>query len=165
MFTVAALYKFTPLPDPAALRGPLLEVCSENAVKGTLLLASEGVNGTIAGPRGGVDAVLAQEPELDASLDVRGNVELGVAEAKALEDHPQLVRLRALRETLRLGSQNTVDLVGSIDDHRAHGPMEGSDGWRTRLRAAACCASACAPGLAASARSCSRRSGLATRFP
>lgn len=59
MFTVAALYHFTRLPDPAALRGPLLACCSQNGVKGSILLASEGVNGTIAGPRAGVDAVLA----------------------------------------------------------------------------------------------------------
>ncbi|MFT4148735.1 MAG: rhodanese-related sulfurtransferase [Paracoccaceae bacterium] len=59
MLTVAALYHFTTFPNPAALRGPLLAVCAANGVMGTLLLAGEGVNGTIAGTRAGIDAVLA----------------------------------------------------------------------------------------------------------
>ncbi|NKX45292.1 rhodanese-related sulfurtransferase [Roseicyclus persicicus] len=59
MLTVAALYRFTSFPDPAALRGPLLALCEARGVKGTLLLATEGINGTIAGTRAGVDAVLA----------------------------------------------------------------------------------------------------------
>ncbi|MEO5619616.1 MAG: rhodanese-related sulfurtransferase [Cypionkella sp.] len=59
MVTVAALYHFTRFADPAALRGPLLELCLAQGVKGSLLLAQEGVNGTIAGPRDGIDAVLA----------------------------------------------------------------------------------------------------------
>jgi UPF0176 protein len=55
---IAALYKFVSLPDYAALRAPLLACCRRNAVCGTLLLAPEGINGTIAGPAHGVDAVL-----------------------------------------------------------------------------------------------------------
>lgn len=59
MITIAALYHFARFPDPAALRGPLMELCVAGGVKGSLLLAAEGINGTIAGPRDGVDAVLA----------------------------------------------------------------------------------------------------------
>lgn len=59
MLIVAALYHFTRFPDPAALKGPLAKVACANGVRGTLLLASEGINGTIAGTRNGVDAVLA----------------------------------------------------------------------------------------------------------
>ena len=58
MFIVAALYHFTPFEDPAALKGPLAAVCCANGVTGTLLLAPEGINGTIAGPRAGIDAAL-----------------------------------------------------------------------------------------------------------
>lgn len=56
---VAALYKFARLPDFESLRVPLHDLMSENDVRGTLLLAAEGVNGTIAGPRQGIDRVLA----------------------------------------------------------------------------------------------------------
>ncbi|MDB5657872.1 MAG: hypothetical protein JWS10_487 [Cypionkella sp.] len=59
MLTVAALYHFTRFPDPTALRGPLAELCIAQDVKGSLLLANEGINGTIAGPAEGVANVLA----------------------------------------------------------------------------------------------------------
>jgi UPF0176 protein len=55
---VAALYRFVRLPDHAALREPLLDQMQGHGVRGTLLLASEGINGTIAGPREGIDTVL-----------------------------------------------------------------------------------------------------------
>lgn len=55
---VAALYKFVRLPDFEALRAPLHKVMTDFEVRGTLLLAAEGLNGTIAGSREGVDAVL-----------------------------------------------------------------------------------------------------------
>jgi len=56
---VAALYQFTPVAEPGALRAPLAGVMDEHGIKGTLLLAAEGINGTVAGPRGGIDALLA----------------------------------------------------------------------------------------------------------
>jgi UPF0176 protein len=58
MFTVAALYHFAPFDDPAALRDPLLTLCRAQGVCGTILLAGEGVNGTIAGSAMGVAAVV-----------------------------------------------------------------------------------------------------------
>ena len=59
LFLTAALYKFVDLPDFAQLQAPLQAFCEANDVKGTLLLAHEGINGTIAGPEAGVRAVLA----------------------------------------------------------------------------------------------------------
>ena len=53
---IAAFYHFTRFPDPAALRPGLVEVCAASGVKGSILLAGEGINGTIAGA--GVLAVL-----------------------------------------------------------------------------------------------------------
>ena len=58
-FLTSALYKFVDLPDFAQLREPLQAVCLQYKVKGTLLLAPEGINGTIAGPAPGIQAVLA----------------------------------------------------------------------------------------------------------
>ena len=58
-FTVAALYHFTRFADPAALRGPLLATCQRAGIKGSLLIAAEGINGTIAGSRAGIDQALA----------------------------------------------------------------------------------------------------------
>ena len=55
---VSAMYKFVRLPDFESLRAPLHDLMSEQEVRGTLLLAAEGINGTIAGSREGIDAVL-----------------------------------------------------------------------------------------------------------
>ncbi|MGP1357512.1 MAG: rhodanese-related sulfurtransferase, partial [Roseicyclus sp.] len=70
MLTVAALYRFTRFPDPDALRAPLKALCEANGVRGSLLLAPEGINGTIAGPREGIDAVLAHIRGLPGCADL-----------------------------------------------------------------------------------------------
>lgn len=57
-YLIAALYHFVSLPDFRDLRQPLLAFCEKQGVTGTLLLAHEGINGTIAGPESGVRAVL-----------------------------------------------------------------------------------------------------------
>ncbi len=48
-YLTAALYKFVSLPNYKALHSPVLDACKANHIKGTLLLAEEGINGTIAG--------------------------------------------------------------------------------------------------------------------
>ncbi|MDG2141521.1 MAG: rhodanese-related sulfurtransferase [Gammaproteobacteria bacterium] len=55
---VAALYQFAKLPDFENFRVPLQNLMRELDVKGTVLLAKEGINGTIAGSREGIDAVV-----------------------------------------------------------------------------------------------------------
>lgn len=59
MYVVAALYKFVSLPDYETLRDKLYQQMVLNKVKGTLLLAEEGINGTVCGTREGVDALNA----------------------------------------------------------------------------------------------------------
>ena len=56
---VAAIYKFVKLPDYAAMRVPLQAQCDALGITGTLLLAEEGINGTIAGTRSGIDDILS----------------------------------------------------------------------------------------------------------
>lgn len=58
-YVIAAFYKFVPLPDYEALRTPLQDFCRSLDVKGSILVAREGINGTISGTRGAMDAVLA----------------------------------------------------------------------------------------------------------
>lgn len=70
MFTVCALYHFTRFEDPAALRDALLSLCRNNAITGTLLLAHEGINGTVAGPQSGIDALLAHLQTLPGCADL-----------------------------------------------------------------------------------------------
>ena len=56
---VAALYKFVTLTDYVALREPLLQVLLDHDIKGSLLLAEEGINGTVSGSRAAIDALFA----------------------------------------------------------------------------------------------------------
>lgn len=56
---VAAFYHFTDLPDYETMRNPLKEFCDAHQLKGTILLAKEGINSTIAGSRAAIDALLS----------------------------------------------------------------------------------------------------------
>lgn len=58
-YTVSALYHFATLENFEEMREPLLQKMLENDVKGTLLLAREGINGTIAGPDAGIKNVIS----------------------------------------------------------------------------------------------------------
>lgn len=73
---VCALYRFVRLNDFADLRQPLLKTLERNGLRGTLLLAREGINGTVAGSRIGVDALLNhlnRDPRF-AGIDVKESV-------------------------------------------------------------------------------------------
>jgi len=48
-FFTASFYKFVDMPDHAGLQAPLLAMCQAHQVKGLVLLAPEGINGTLAG--------------------------------------------------------------------------------------------------------------------
>ncbi len=70
MFTVCALYHFTRFDDPAALQQPLIELCRTHKITGTLLLAQEGINGTVAGPEAGINALLTHLQALPGCADM-----------------------------------------------------------------------------------------------
>jgi len=57
-YVICALYKFVALPNFKAIRQPLLNVMNEKDVRGTLLLAHEGINGTVSGSRESIDFLL-----------------------------------------------------------------------------------------------------------
>ncbi|WP_076536160.1 rhodanese-related sulfurtransferase [Shewanella sp. UCD-KL21] len=56
---VCALYKFVALPHFESIKAPLLAHMEQQEIKGTLLLASEGINGTVAGTQQSIDSLLA----------------------------------------------------------------------------------------------------------
>ncbi|MEO9897075.1 MAG: rhodanese-related sulfurtransferase [Paracoccaceae bacterium] len=70
MYIVAALYHFTRFETPDVLKAPLIDMCASHDVMGTLLLAREGINGTIAGTRAGIDAVLGHIRALPGCADL-----------------------------------------------------------------------------------------------
>ena len=57
-YTVVTFYKFVSLSDLETRRKSLLKYCQERQIKGTILLAKEGINGTIAGSRKAIDEVV-----------------------------------------------------------------------------------------------------------
>ena len=66
---VSALYKFVTLEQPESLREPLLEFLNQQDIRGTLILANEGINGTVSGSRAAIDALydwFHQHPPLDS---------------------------------------------------------------------------------------------------
>jgi UPF0176 protein len=76
-YVTCALYKFVALPNYGSIRHPLLKIMTDNQVFGTLLLASEGINGTISGTRASIDTVLhwlAQQPGLD-NIDTKESID------------------------------------------------------------------------------------------
>ncbi|MDR6851323.1 UPF0176 protein [Sphingomonas sp. BE123] len=115
---VAALYQFTRFDDPAAIRGPLLDLCVAQEVKGTLLLAREGINGTIAGSDAAIDAVLAHVRTLPgcAEIDVK------FSHADTMPFHRMKVRLK--REIVTMG-QPDIDPLAGVGHYVA--PAEWND--------------------------------------
>ncbi len=97
MITVAALYRFARFDDPAALRAPLLATCEAYGIKGTLLLAREGINGTIAGSAEAIEVVLAHIRALPDCADI----EVKYSTADAMPFHRMKVRLK--REIVTMG--------------------------------------------------------------
>ncbi|AOX17840.1 oxygen-dependent tRNA uridine(34) hydroxylase TrhO [Kozakia baliensis] len=103
---VAALYRFTPFPDPASLRAPLLAVCEAEGVRGTLLLAHEGINGTIAGSDEGIARVLAHIRTLPGCAEI----EWKESRAPVLPFNRMKVRLK--REIVTMGQPDIDPLEG-----------------------------------------------------
>lgn len=107
MIHVAALYRFARFPDPKVLRQPLLDLCEANGIKGTLLLAQEGINGTIAGSDAAIDTVLAHIRTLPdcAAIGVKHS------HAAAMPFHRMKVRLK--REIVTMGEPAIDPLHGT----------------------------------------------------
>ncbi len=109
---VAALYHFTPLPDYATLRDPIGAVCADNDVRGTLLLAEEGINGTIAGSDAGIAAVLAHLRAMPAFADL----EHKESRAQEMPFHRMKVRLKKEIVTMGVEGIDPLHSVGTYVD-------------------------------------------------
>src|ERR1700731_4546519 len=99
---VAAFYQFAALPDFRELREPLRAICVGLGLKGSVLLALEGINGTVAGPREGIDALaaeLAQGARCAGRLD---QLELKFSHSSEMPFQRMKVRLK--KEIVTLGA-------------------------------------------------------------
>ncbi len=117
---VAALYKFVSLPDCQTLQAPLQACCDQHGVKGTLLLAKEGINGTIAGSHAGVHAVLDY---LRSDTRMAG-LEHKESFADLMPFHRMKVRLK--KEIVTMG-------VTDIDPNHIVGTYVKPEDWNTLI--------------------------------
>ena len=115
---VAALYKFVRLPEFEALQQPLLDVMLKHDVRGTLLLAAEGINGTISGRREDLDVVLGW---LNAQPSFAG-----LEHKEAIhEQHPFLrTKVKLKKEIVTMG-------VEGIDPNRVVGTYLDAEEWNS----------------------------------
>jgi UPF0176 protein len=121
---VAALYQFATLPDYRELRDPLHAICTGLGLKGSILLASEGVNGTIAGRAAAIDAFV-RELQHGALFGGRlDRLELKYSAAAAMPFQRLKVRLK--KEIVTLGD-------ASVDPTRQVGIYVDPAGWNALI--------------------------------
>lgn len=107
--TVAALYRFARFVDPAAFRAPLAALCCSRGIKGSLLLAPEGINGTVAGP-GDAIAELVQHLERLPGLS---GLDVKYSRAAEMPFRRMKVRLKQEIVTMGLPGLDPVEATGT----------------------------------------------------
>ena len=119
---VAAFYRFVDVDDPTQLRDELKALCDEQGLVGTVLVATEGVNGTLAGSAPGLQTVLGwieQRLTLSPPLDARWS--------ESSEPPFRHMRVKVKREIVTLGRPD-------IRPDRKTGKHVDVDTWNTLLR-------------------------------
>jgi UPF0176 protein len=104
-YRVAAFYQFAALPDFRQLREPLRALCARPGLKGSVLLAQEGINGTLAGPPEAIDEVVG---EMRGGVLFGGrldNLELKFSQASRMPF--QRLKIRLKKEIVTLGDSRT----------------------------------------------------------
>jgi UPF0176 protein len=123
---VAAFYQFAALPDFRELREPLRAVCAGLRLKGSILLAHEGINGTIAGGSNAIDA-LVEELQSGALFGGRlDNLELKFSQAAAMPFARLKIRLK--KEIVTLGD-------AAVDPTRQVGTYVAPADWNALISA------------------------------
>lgn len=119
-YCVAALYHFSPLSDYESLREPLQNICDLLGIKGTILLANEGINGTVAGTDKSIAQLLTflrDDPRLK---------ELEHKESRA-EDMPfYRMKVRLKKEIVTMG-------VDGIDPNDTVGTYVDPENWNALI--------------------------------
>jgi UPF0176 protein len=104
-YRVAAFYQFAHLPDFRELREPLRAICAGLKLKGSVLLAQEGINGTLAGSEDAIDELIKELRDgalFGGRLD---NLELKFSQATAMPF--QRLKIRLKKEIVTLGDAAT----------------------------------------------------------
>ncbi|HTO65495.1 MAG TPA: rhodanese-related sulfurtransferase [Bradyrhizobium sp.] len=100
-YKVAAFYQFTSLPDYRALREPLRAICAAREIRGSVLLAHEGINGTLAGSAANIDALVAELRHSELFAGRLDNLELKFSNSSKMPFRRLKVRLK--KEIVTLG--------------------------------------------------------------
>lgn len=117
---VAALYKFVKLPDYETLVPRLKTLCDELGIKGTLLLAEEGINGTVSGSRDGIDA-------LRTFLDADGRFDNLSYKESFYEEQPfYRMKVKLKKEIVTMG-------VNGIDPQKIVGTYVKPQDWNALI--------------------------------
>ncbi|WP_315925394.1 rhodanese-related sulfurtransferase [Mesorhizobium sp. SP-1A] len=111
-FRVAALYRFCRLESFAELKAPLAALCCASGIKGTLILAREGINGTLAGSHEAIARLIAH---LEAVPELAG-LEVKYSDAVEMPFHRMKVRLKA--EIVTMGVED-IDPLRSVGTYVA----------------------------------------------
>ncbi len=117
---IAALYRFARIAEPEAVRAAIEAACRAGGVRGTLLVAGEGVNGTIAGPPAGIDAVL------DTIRAMPGLAELEVKFADAKSPPFQRLKVKVKPEIVTIGDP-------AVDPLKAAGTYVRPEDWNALI--------------------------------
>lgn len=117
---VAALYHFTRFDDPAEMKPALLAACETAGVRGTLLLAREGINGTVAGNEDGIAAVLGHIRALPGCADI----EVKFSRAETMPFHRMKVRVKC--EIVTMGQPD-------LDPSRSAGTYVAAEDWNALI--------------------------------
>jgi UPF0176 protein len=99
-YRVAAFYQFVALPEPAALRAPIRDFCAALQLKGTMLLAPEGINGTVAGMPDAIAGFATALREGQLGIPPGGRLELKFSTAAGMPF--QRLKIRLKREIVTL---------------------------------------------------------------
>ena len=102
---VAALYRFASMAELPVLREHLLALCQTEGIKGTLLIAPEGINGTIAGSDTGIAAMV------EALREMPGCAELDVKYSRAPALPFKRMKVRIKREIVTMGQPDIDPLA------------------------------------------------------
>jgi len=119
-YLVAALYKFVRVSDVAALIGQLQRLCDDHGIKGTLLVAPEGINGTIAGGENALRAVLAALGDMPLLSGLEWK------ESWASEPPFHRMKVKNKREIVTMG-------VGDLDPARHAGTYVKPEDWNALI--------------------------------
>jgi UPF0176 protein len=126
MFTVAAFYQFAALPDFHRLREPLRVICADLKLKGSVLLAHEGINGTLAGSADTLDTLIAELRRGELFGGRLDNLELKFSSASAMPFARLKIRLK--KEIVTLGDSAT-------DPSKAVGTYVDAADWNALIAA------------------------------